>query len=115
MRFDYFAARVAGQRIDEANRARCLEVRQMFTGVIDHRFLIEIEAGSGDDERPAHFAQSVVRNPDHRDVGDTVEPGQYLLDLGGIDVEPAADVHVLEPVGDPQVARLIEDSDVSGV
>ena len=42
-------------------------------------------------------------------------PGQRLLDLGGVDVEAAGDVHVLEPVGDPQVARLVEHADVAGV
>ena len=43
--------------------------------------------------------------PTHRHVGDAVHPHQDLLDLGGVDVEAAGDVHVLEPVGDLEVGR----------
>src|SRR5450631_2620631 len=67
--FDHLAAGIAGQRVDEPHRSRCLEVRQMLTGVADHRLLVESRAGSRDDERPADFAQSLVGNSDHRGVG----------------------------------------------
>src|SRR5690606_976352 len=46
---------------------------------------------------------------------DAVEAGQDLFDLGGVDIEPAADVHVLEPVGDGQVAAFVDLADVAGV
>ena len=39
----------------------------------------------------------------------------HVLDLGGIGVEPADDVHVLDAIRDPQVAELIEHADVTGV
>ena len=37
------------------------------------------------------------------------------LDLGRIAVEAADDVHVLDAVGDPQVAALVHHGDVAGV
>lgn len=33
---------------------------------------------------------------------------QHPLDLGGVDVLPAADDHVFDPVGDLQVSAVIE-------
>src|SRR5262249_50985537 len=36
-------------------------------------------------------------------------------DLGRVDVESAADVHVLEPVGDSQVAGLVDGTDVASM
>ncbi len=38
-----------------------------------------------------------------------------VLDLGGVGVEPAADEHVLDAVGDGEVAARIEHADVAGV
>ena len=37
------------------------------------------------------------------------------LDLGRVDVEAAAHVHVLQPVGDGDVAGAVHDPDVTGV
>src|SRR5215210_4427149 len=61
------------------------------------------------------LAHALIWYADHGDVGDPVQPGEGLLDLGGIDVEAAGDVHVLEPVGDGQVAFGVERADVAGV
>ena len=80
----------------------------MLTRVGDYRLLVELRAGLEDHERLADLAEPLVGHPDHRRLGDAVEPGQHLFDLGGVDVEPAADVHVLEPVGDLQVAALVD-------
>ncbi len=45
-----------------------------------------------------------------------VEARECLLDLGGgVDVEAAGDVHVLEAVGDLEVAAGIDGPDVAGV
>src|ERR1700758_2303073 len=87
----------------------------MFTGVSNYRLLVEVRTGPGHQECPAHLAQPLVGNSDHRGVGHSLHPGQYLLDLGGVDVESAADVHVLEPVGDAQVAGVVHGADVAGV
>ncbi len=42
-------------------------------------------------------------------------PHQRLLDLGRVHVEPAADVHVLEPVGDSEVTAVVQPADVAGM
>src|SRR5215471_15888314 len=40
---------------------------------------------------------------------------EELLDLTRVDVLPAPDHHVLDPAGDVQVARVVDDGEVAGV
>ena len=87
----------------------------MFTGEGDHGVGVQLGARQRDDERLAHLAQSLIGHPDDGGLGDAVEAGEYLLDLGGVDVEPPTDVHVFEAVGDLQVARRVQLADVPGV
>ena len=87
----------------------------MLPGVGDDGGLVELSAGLAHDEGLAHLTEPLVGYADHRAVRDAVQPGQHLLDLGRIHVEAAADVHVLEPVGDPEIAVLVECPDVAGV
>ena len=115
LRFDHLAARVAGQRVDKPHRTWGFEIRQVLTGVRDHRLFVEPGIGPRHQEGSAHLAESLVGHADHRAVHHTVQAGQHLLDLGGVDIEAAADVHVLEPVGDLEIACGIELSDVTGV
>jgi len=83
--------------------------------------LDELDRGRGragrpeHDERLADLAEPSVGHADHRGLGNGRVPGQRLLDLGRVHVDPAADVHVLEPVGDRQVAAFVEAADVAGV
>src|SRR5690349_5819363 len=87
----------------------------MLTRVGDYLLFVEFGPRLEHQERFADLAETLVGYPDHRGLGDPVEPGQHLFDLGRIDVEAAADVHVLEPVGDRQVAVLVQSADVPGV
>ena len=98
-RLQHLAGRVAGQLVDELDLARHLEVGQPLLANA-------ITSSASRPRRPAYdvrladLAQPLVGHADDRGLGDTVEPGERLLDLGRVDVEAAADVHVLEPVGD---------------
>src|SRR5438067_9197015 len=107
----YFPGGITRQLIDEPHRARSLVVRQTFLAVSQNLVFGEV----ADDERLTDLAQSLVRHTDHRDITHSLQPRQRLLDLGRIDVETAADVHILEPVGDREIARVIEFPDVAGV
>ena len=62
-------------------------------------------SGGRDDEGEAHLAHPVVGHADHGHLGHARVAPQDGLDLGRVDVEAADDVHVLQPVGDGQVAR----------
>ena len=41
--------------------------------------------------------------------------GQQLLYFGGVAVKPAGDIHVLESVGDGEIARCVQAADVTRV
>jgi len=87
----------------------------MLSAIGDHGFLVNRGIRSCNDEGSAHLAKAIVGNPDDRHVGDPLQAGQGLFHLGGVDVESTADVHVLQSVGDPEVAGLVDGSDVAGV
>ena len=70
---------------------------------------VELEDG-GDPLAPLVVGQADDRAVEDRGVGQ-----QGLLDLGRVDVEPAGDDHVLEPVDDVQVAVVVQVADVAGV
>ena len=55
----------------------------------------------------------LIGNADHRGVGHCIVGQQNSLDLGGVDVDAAADDHVLGPTGDEQVPVLVEVADVA--
>ncbi|SKU05069.1 Uncharacterised protein [Mycobacteroides abscessus subsp. abscessus] len=87
----------------------------MLCAVFDHGVGVERGTRFEDDVRLADLAEPCVGYPDDGDIGHTVEAHQHLFDLGGVHVESAADVHVLEPVGDGQVSACVELADVTGV
>ena len=107
--------RLRGSDVEELDLARHLEVGQPLLGEGDHVVGGERVEPRDHDVRLADLAHPLVGHADDRDVVDAVEPHQRLLDLGRVDVEAAGDVHVLEPVGDGQVAVLVEGADVAGV
>ena len=81
----------------------------------DHCLLSEVCVGAGDDECPADLAEPVVGHADYRSFGHSGEESERLFDLGGVDVEATADVHVLESVRDAEVARVVDGPDITGV
>ena len=112
---EYLARRVAGQGVAELHPPGHLVVGQPLAAERQHVRRVQDVTGSPDDERPADLAESRVGHADDGRLRDPVQPGQHLLHLGGVDVEAAADVHVLEPVGDRQVPGGVEPADVAGV
>ena len=62
-------------------------------------------------ERGDQLAPLAVRDADHRDLPDRRVRHQRVLDLDGGDVLAAGDDHVLLPVGDHEVALLVEVAD----
>ena len=63
----------------------------------------------------ANLAHAVVGDADHGHLAHGRVAAQHGFDLGGVDVEAAAHVHVLQPVGDGQVAPGVEEPDVTRV
>ena len=60
------------------------------------------------------LAELVVRDTDHGSLGDRRVLIQDFLNLARIDVEPAADDHVLLPVDNVEVAILVDSAEVTG-
>src|SRR5271166_2450057 len=60
------------------------------------------------------LAEFVMQDPDHGNLGDRRVLIQDLLDLARIDIEPAADDHVLLPVDNVEVAILVDSAEVTG-
>jgi hypothetical protein len=70
-------------------------------------------AGRRHHERHADLAHARVGHADHGDLRDRLVREHQVLDLGRVAVEPADDEHVLDPVGDAQVAALVHHADVA--
>ncbi len=51
----------------------------------------------------------------HRDLDDGWMFEQDVLNLGGVDLEPAAVDHVLDAIDHPQVATLVHDPEIAGL
>ena len=65
--------------------------------------------------RHADLAHALVGHADDGDLRDRRVRQHDVLDLGRVAVEPAHDEHVLDAVGDAQVAALVHHADVAGV
>ena len=63
----------------------------------------------------ADFAHALIGDADHGDLGDVWVLSHQALNLCRIAVEAADDEHVFEPVGNAQIAALVEHADVAGV
>ena len=68
---------------------------------------------SGLDHGHRHLAVALVGHPEHRAVDDVGVGVQHVLDHAGVEVHAAADDQVAEPVGQEEVAVVVEASDVA--
>ena len=67
------------------------------------------------DDRLHLLAVRLVRHADDRDLGDGLVGHQHFFQLARVDIESAADDHVLQPVDDVEVALLVQAADVARV
>src|SRR6516164_1855057 len=103
------------KRIHESDIAGYFEVRDPApTEVLD---ILLREFCSLLQLHPGHhcFAILVVRDADYLHIADTRAGIEKLFDLARIDILSAADNHVFNATGDPAVAVLVHDSEVSAV
>src|SRR5690242_8496039 len=110
----HLAARVPREFPYEFHRPRDLVVRHLAAGPGD-----EVVGGEDGtlppyDIRLADLAQAVVRYADDRHVRDVGVEAEELFYLGGVGVEAADDEHVLDAVGDAEVAGRVQDAHVAG-
>ena len=61
-------------------------------------------AGGGDVGHADPLPPLLVGQPEDGHLGDAVDGGQHVLDLGGVDVHPTADDEVVAPAGQVEVA-----------
>src|SRR3569833_1787807 len=104
------ARRVARDRLGELGGGRTLEVCQPLAAVVDLLAFGGLPVEDHDGLRC--LAPLLVRYADHRAVGHRGVTHQDVLHLGRVDVLPARDDHVLDPVVDDEVAVLVQ---VAGV
>src|SRR3984957_7168058 len=110
---EYLPAGRARQRLDDVDGARALVVREALAGERDDLGSGHLLAGPEHDERLDALAPLVIGHADHRDLGHRRVLGHGLLDLGRVDVLPAGDDHVLDPVRDEQEAAVVHVPDVA--
>src|SRR5690606_33998864 len=103
---------VAGDLVAALHGGRALEVRQALAAEVDDLLLGHVLGQH--DEGLRGLAPLLGRDADHRAVGDGRVAHQDVLDLGGVDVLPARDDHVLDPVVHVEVAVLVQVADVAG-
>src|ERR1700742_2917886 len=92
------------QVVDEFDVAGLLVAGQALAAERHDRVLVELGALAGDDERFHRLAPTVVGDADDGDLADRRMLGDHALDLGRVDVQPAADDHVAGPVDDVEKA-----------
>lgn len=97
------------------NFARHLESGDLFLEESDDGFFGQSGTVELSDVDAADLAHPVIGNADYSRFVDAGQASQHSFDLGGVDVESAADVHVLETVGDVEISTLVEGSDITGV
>src|SRR5579859_6668877 len=98
---DDFPGRVARQRVGEHDGSRDLVTGK--TAVQEFGYFLLGRYGDARaryDDRAADLAPALVGYRDHGALGDGGVLEDGLLDLGRIDVLPAADEHVLDPAAD---------------
>src|SRR3954452_11241727 len=112
---DDLAARVLGQRVDDHDVLRALVAGQHRAGVLDDRLGRQLGAGLRYDRGRDRLDPARVRDAEDRDLGDTIELVDRLLDLAGGDVLAAGLDHVLLAVDDVELAGLVDVPEVAGV
>src|SRR5712691_9531308 len=110
---EQLARGVARKRLREVHGGRTLVVRQSLASEGHDLLWLHVHAHLRDDDGFDRLAPPVVRHADDRDVGDGRMVGQRILDLGRVDVLAARDDHVLHPVGEEEIAVLVEKAGVA--
>src|ERR1019366_4174687 len=95
--------------------ARHLVVGHVLASPGDDAVGVDGGPGAGYDEGHAHLAEALVGDSNHGHLGEALVAEEQVLDLGRVGVDPADDEHVFLPVGDPDVAPVVHDRDVTGV
>ena len=70
-------------------------------------------ARGGDHEGHADLTHALVGNADHGRLGNVGMSEEDVLDLGRIGVEAADDEHVLAAADDLEIARRVDEADVT--
>ena len=108
---EHLAVRVAGELVDQLDVGRDL-VRVEPLGAPRPQLVRRGRAAHLDHGHRV-LAVTVVGDAEHRAVDHVGVPVQHVLDLAGVHVHPGPDEHVAEPVGEVEVAVVVEVADVA--
>src|SRR5574337_798813 len=111
----HFAVGVLRQGRQELHRLRLLVRGHMALAVLDDLRLREPHPLARDHERLHRLPPLLVGDADDRHLEDGRMAAEDLLDLARVDVGAPADDHILLPIGDEEVAALVQVADVTGV
>ena len=92
---------------------RLLEAREPIAAIGEHGFRLERLAFLHRHDRTAHLAPALVGHTDDGNLGNGLDLVEQALDLRGIDVLSAGDVHVLEAIFDVVETFRIAGTDVA--
>jgi PAS domain S-box-containing protein len=107
--------RVLGEHLLEVYLARHLVPGQGTTAVLDEVFQRDAAAGPERHEGHRLLAEDGIRAPDDRGFEHGGVGVKNVLDFLGVDVLPAPDDQVLDPVDQGEVAVVVEPADIARV
>src|SRR5580658_1632565 len=103
------------ERLDEADMARNLVMCYLALAEASDVFGVQHCSRTQADPGADFLAIFRIGHADHLDVSNLGVAIEELLDLARVDVLAAADDHVLDPSGDPAIARGIESGEIAAV
>src|SRR5699024_3043813 len=103
---------VQGELVDELDKTRHLEIRHVVPA--PRRYRLPRRRLVGNDEGHRHFPEALIRDTDDRSLTNVWIAQQDRLDLRWVGVEPPDNEHVFRPPGHPEIALLVDPSEVPG-
>src|SRR5262245_59568397 len=112
--FQYFTSRAHRQRLADLDDSWVFISRHFDPPPRNQLLRIDVLSGLRHDVRLVLFAEPLVAHADHRRQRHGRMQEQRFLDLARVDVEAAAENHVLLAIDDRQIPVGIELADVAG-
>src|ERR1700722_20664801 len=113
-RFQYLSNGAAGQNVKNMYLFWCFHGTELLLHEANHLTRRHACSAANLDSGVQGFAPFRVRNSDYRTIGHPGMTRQGSFDIARIDVEPAADNYVSQPVPNEQIAAVIEDPGIPG-
>src|SRR3954451_16481751 len=107
------ADRAARQLVDDFQESDSLRLAEPIVGPGANGFGVDGRAFASHDPRRRRLAPALGGNAGNRRFGNVGMLAQHRLEIARVEVEAAADDHVLAPIDEGQEAVIVEATDVA--